>query len=79
MKKATKVAPVTETVGTVPMQTASSEVIHPRMLIIEFVGDAPKIKFMGEWGVRHLLTIKRCISREFKLYRRDIIRNTITT
>lgn len=61
------------------VQKATSEVTHPISLYVVFDGAVPTIKFTGEWGVRHLLTIKRCLSREFKLHRRSIIRNTITT
>lgn len=78
MSKAKKVVTTLETVGNVPMQMVSSEDRHPRMLIIEFVGDAPNIMFKGEWAIKHLLTIKRCLSREFKKYRRDVIRTNIT-
>ncbi len=61
----------------IAVPVATSEDKHPRMLIIEFIGDAPKMVFKGDWTVRHLLTIKRCISREFKFYRRSVLRANV--
>ena len=77
--KAKTVSPTLETISLSTVSVAPSEVKHPRMLVIEFLGDAPKFKYMGDWSVRNLLTVKRCISREFKIYRRDTIRNRSIT
>lgn len=79
MAKATKATPTLETISLSTVSVAPSDIKHPRMLVIEFLGDAPKFKYLGDWSVRHLLTVKRCISREFKIYRRDIIRNSNIT
>jgi len=79
VKKAKMTAPTLGTTSNIPVSIVSSDVTHPRMLLIEFLGDTPKIVFKGEWSIRNLLTIKRCLSREFKLYRRDLIRTLAKT
>lgn len=67
---------VQETVVASPV--VPSDAVVPRTLSVEFIGDTPQFTFKGDWGVRNILTFKRLLSREFKLYRRTVLRNAIT-